>query len=153
MIFDVLDNAHRYQNLNQRFAKAIEFLRRSDLKNLPEGKYEIDGEHIYAIVSKGPGRKKENAQLEIHMRYIDIQFVLAGTDEMGWKSRSRCKEAAGEYDQKNDVQCFKDEPDTWFSTGFGAFAIFFPEDAHMPLISPGMLHKVVVKVETALGSD
>jgi biofilm protein TabA len=146
MILDVLENAHRYLVLNKGFTKAIEFLLRPDLKELPAGKYEIDGEHVYATVSKDLGRKKEDALLETHEKYIDIQLVLAGTDDMGWKPKSSCKQPSGEYDQKPDVQFFADEPDAWLSTESGSFAIFFPEDAHMPLISSGQLHKVVVKV-------
>jgi biofilm protein TabA len=146
MILDILENAHRYLIMNKGFAKAIEFLLRSDLKGLPLGKYEIDGERIYAIVSNGPGRKKEDALLETHEKYIDIQLVLAGTDTMGWKPKSLCKQPSGEYDHKTDVQFFGDEPDAWFSIESGAYAIFFPEDAHMPLISSGQIHKVVVKI-------
>jgi YhcH/YjgK/YiaL family protein len=149
MILDILGNAHCYLALNKGFAKAIEFLLRPDLKDLPVDKYEIDAERVYAIVSRSPGRKKEEAQLEAHEKYIDIQLVLAGTDDMGWKPKSLCKQPAGEYDQETDVQFFMDEPDAWLSTESGAFAIFFPEDAHMPLISSGQLHKVVVKVAVA----
>ena len=146
MILDVLENAHRYLALHNGFAKAFEFLMLSDLKELPVDKYEIDGERVYGIVSKDPGRKKEDALLETHEKYIDIQLVLAGTDDMGWKPKSSCKHPSAEYDQKTDIQFFTDEPDAWLSTESGAFAIFFPEDAHMPLISLGQIHKVVVKV-------
>jgi biofilm protein TabA len=146
MILDVLENAHRYLTLNKGFAKAFEFLLRPDLKELPMGKYEIDGDRLYATVSKDSGRKKEDALLETHEKYIDIQLVLAGTDDMGWKPKSSCKQPASEYDQKRDMQFFADEPEAWLSTESGSFAIFFPEDAHMPLISSGQLHKVVVKV-------
>jgi YhcH/YjgK/YiaL family protein len=149
MILDVLENAHRYLVLHEEFAKAFDFLLRPDLKELPVGKYEIDADRVYAIVSKELGRKKEDALLETHEKYIDIQLVLAGTDDMGWKPKSLCKQPAGEYDQKNDEQIFADEPDAWISTKSGAFAIFFPEDAHMPLISSGQIHKVVVKVAVA----
>jgi len=146
MILDVLENAHRYQGLNKGFAKAMEFLLRPDLKELSVGKYALDGDRVYAMVSKEPGRKREGAQLETHEKYIDIQLVLAGTDDMGWKPKSLCKQPAGEYDQKTDLQFFMDEPDAWLSTKSGAFVIFFPDDAHMPLIASGQLHKVVVKV-------
>jgi biofilm protein TabA len=149
MILDILENAHFYLALNKGFAKAVEFLLRPDLKDLPLDKYEIDGKRVYAMVSRSPGRKKEDALLETHEKYIDIQLVLAGTDDMGWKPKSLCKQPSGEYDQKTDVQFFMDEPDAWLSTESGAFAIFFPEDAHMPLISSGQLHKVVVKVAVA----
>lgn len=146
MILDILENAHRYLALYKGFARAFDFLLRPDLKDLPVGKYEIDVDRVYAIVSKEHGRRKEDALLETHEKYIDIQLVLAGTDDMGWKPKSLCKHPFGEYNQKNDEQIFTDEPDTWLSTKSGAFAIFFPEDAHMPLISSGQLHKVIVKV-------
>jgi biofilm protein TabA len=149
MILDVLENTHRYLSLHKGFAKAFDFLVRPDLKELPVGKYEIDAENVYAMVSKEPGRRKEDALLETHEKYIDIQLVLEGVDDMGWKPKSFCKKPAGEYNQKNDEQIFMDEPDTWISTQSGAFVIFFPEDAHMPLISSGQIHKVVVKVAVA----
>ena len=149
MILDVLENAHRYLALNQGFDKAITFLLRPDLKELPVAKYEIDGARVYAMVSKDHGRKKAEALLETHEQYIDIQLVLAGTDDMGWKPKSLCQQPSGEYDQKTDLQFFADKPDAWLSTKSGAFVIFFPDDAHMPLISSGQIHKVVVKVAVA----
>jgi YhcH/YjgK/YiaL family protein len=151
MILDILTNARRYRGISEGFANAFEFLSRPDLKELPAGKYDIDGARVYATVSKGPGRRKEDSLLEAHEKYIDIQLVLAGTDNMGWKPKSLCQQPAGEYDHKSDVRFFKDEPDAWLSTASGAFAIFFPEDAHMPQISAGQLHKVVVKVAADLG--
>lgn len=146
MVLDVFENAHRYEALNTWFAQAFEFLMRLDLKELPVGQYEIDHEHVSATVSQGPGRKKEDALLEAHDKFIDIQMVLAGDDTMGWKPRSLCTRPSGEYDQKADVRFFADEPDAWLTVKSGAFAIFFPEDAHMPLVSSGHIHKVVVKV-------
>lgn len=146
MILDVLENAHRYLSLHKGFAQAFEFLLRPDLKKLQVGTYEIDGERVYAMVAKDPGGKKEDGLLETHEKFIDIQLVLAGTDTMGWKPKSLCKDPVEEYDPEEDIQFFRDEPDVWLPTQRGAFAIFFPEDAHMPLISPGQIHKVVVKL-------
>ncbi|MFW2368491.1 MAG: YhcH/YjgK/YiaL family protein [Desulforhopalus sp.] len=146
MILDVLENAHRYFALNKRFAKAFDFLSRSDLGELPVDKYEIEEDRIFAIVAKEPGRKKGEALLEIHKKYIDIQMVLAGTDTMGWRPKSSCKEVSEQYDPITDLQFFGDEPDSWLAVKSGVFAIFFPEDAHLPLISSGKIHKVIVKV-------
>ncbi|HDS15515.1 MAG TPA: DUF386 domain-containing protein [Proteobacteria bacterium] len=72
MILDVLANLHRYRLLNKHFAGAIEFLLRPDLSGLPVGRYEIGGDLVYATVSNGPGPRHEDAQLEIHERYIDL---------------------------------------------------------------------------------
>ena len=146
MILDTLENVYRYSPLNKGFKKAIEFLLRPDLNELPVDKYEIDGDRVYAMVAKDPGRKKEDALLEIHREYIDIQVVLKGTDEMGWRSITSCKQPSGEYNKKSDILFYDDEPTAWLPVESGFFVIFFPEDAHMPLISSGQLHKVIVKV-------
>lgn len=34
-------------------------------------------------------------------------------------------------------------PDAWVAVKHDAFAVFFPQDAHMPLISDALIHKVV----------
>lgn len=146
MILDVLENANRYLAFKNGFPKAFEFLSRRDLAELPAGKYEIDGSRVYAIIAKESGRGKEDARLEAHQQYIDIQLILAGKDEMGWKSVTACKQPAGEYDEESDIRFFGDEPDIWFPVESNVFVIFFPEDAHMPMISAGLIHKVVVKV-------
>ncbi len=151
MILDLLDNAGLYLPLKREFARAFEFLGRPGLEELPLGRHEIDGDRLYAVVDREPGRRKEGAMLEAHDRYIDIQLILAGTDEMGWKARSACKTPAGEYDREADEQLFGDEPDSWLTVRSGAFVIFFPVDAHLPLISTGEIHKVVVKIAVAQG--
>lgn len=119
---------------------------RPDLKELPVNRYKIDGDLIYAIVDKGPGRNRKDAMLETHEKYIDIQLVLAGTDEMGWKPKASCVQPSGKYSPKKDLQFFSDEPDAWLATLPSVFTIFFPDDAHMPMISSGHLHKVIAKV-------
>jgi len=146
MILDTLENFYNYRSLNTGFDKVIEFILRKDLKELPVGKYEIEGEKIFTIVDKGVGRKKEDSQLETHEKYIDIQLVLSGVDNMGWKAKAGCKLPSTDYDPKKDLQFFKDLPDIWFPCQNGMFIIFFPEDAHMPMISSDELHKVIVKV-------
>jgi biofilm protein TabA len=146
MIYDIFDNFDRYAGLQDGFAKAFAFLRRPDLLELAVGRYAIDGERVFAIVAKDQGRGKDEAQLEVHGRYIDIQMVLAGTDEMGWRPKTHCRQPVGEYDPDGDIGFFADPPVAWLPVGPGMFAVFFPEDAHLPLISSEPIHKVVVKV-------
>ena len=53
----------------------------------------------------------------------------------------------GDFDDaEKDVMFFADRPDAWTAVGPGAFAVYFPSDAHAPLVGSGDLHKVVVKV-------
>jgi biofilm protein TabA len=146
MILDVLTNSDRYRALHQGFAEAFTFLRRPDLKDLAVDRYVIDGDNVFAIVAKDPGRHKDEAQLETHEKYIDIQLVLNGIDDMGWRPKSLCLLPGGEYDPEEDILFFADTPMVRQPVSPGMFAVFFPEDAHQPLIAEGQIHKVVVKV-------
>lgn len=146
MIVDILANSNRYLPLHQGFTAAFAFLRRADLRNLAADRYEIDSDKVFAIVAKDFGRGKEEAQLETHEKYIDIQLILAGTDDMGWRPKSLCRLPAGDYDPEDDIQFFADAPSGRQAVTADMFAIFFPEDAHQPLVGKGQIHKVVVKV-------
>jgi biofilm protein TabA len=146
MILDTLDNAGRYAALHPAFADAFAFLRRPDLASLAIGRHEIDGERLYATVADGPGKRREAGRLEAHDRHVDVQLALGGVDEMGWKPRASCSKPAGECDPEKDVRFFADAPDAWVAVRPGQFAVFFPEDAHLPMVSEGRIRKVVVKV-------
>jgi YhcH/YjgK/YiaL family protein len=146
MILDALTDADRYTRLHPLFASAFAFLRDTDLMLLEPGKHTVQGEQIFAIVEACTGRSRAEAKLECHRRYIDIQLVLEGVDEMGWKPLAECAEPATEYDAARDIQFFKDAPASWIATPPGSFCLFFPNDAHAPLVSEGLIRKVVVKV-------
>lgn len=146
MIIDVLTNADRYAGMHPGFTEAFSFLRRPDLRELAVGRYDIDGERVFAMVSRDPGRAQDQAPLESHKQYIDIQLVLDGSDHMGWRPQSLCRLPAGEHDAENDIRFFADPPLGRQPVTAGMFAVFFPEDAHQPLIGEGLIHKVVVKV-------
>jgi YhcH/YjgK/YiaL family protein len=146
MIQDCLDNAEAYVDLNPHFMAAFKFLRQNDIADLPEGRHEVDGESIYAVVAKGVGRKPDEALIETHDNYIDIQFVLEGTDNIGWKARKGLGNTTEASNPNNDVAFYEDTPTAWSAIGPGEFGIYFPEDGHLPMISDDKLHKVIMKV-------
>lgn len=146
MILDTLARADRYVALHPLFAPAFAYLRGTDLAALVPGRHAIGSEGLYALVEDGPGRARAEAQLECHRRHIDIQLVLAGVDEMGWRPLVDCANPATDYDEKRDIRFFDDAPATWVATPAGSFCLFFPDDAHAPLTGGGRIRKVVVKV-------
>jgi YhcH/YjgK/YiaL family protein len=146
MIHDNLKNAEKYYDMHPRFKQAFAYLKQESLADIPDGKYEIDGDRIFAMIQKGMGQPKSEAKLESHRKYIDIQYVISGTDEMGWKPTSSCKSVDVPYDAEKDIGFFKDEPQTWTKVEPGYFTIFTPDDAHAPMISDGEIRKVVIKV-------
>lgn len=146
MILDTLANSGHYVALHPLFARAFTFLRDTDLMALEPGVHAVQDEQIFAIVEVCTGRTRADAQLECHRRYIDIQLVLAGVDEMGWKPLAECVAPATEYDAARDIRFFNDAPASWIATPPGAFCLFYPDDAHAPLVSDAMIRKVVVKI-------
>ena len=48
---------------------------------------------------------------------------------------------------QKDVMFYDDEPSTYFTLGEGEIGIFFPQDAHAPLVGDGRVKKAVVKVK------
>lgn len=146
MILDTLAQADRYRALHPLFAQAFDYLRGTDLHALVPGMHAVLDERIFLIVEDCTGRTREEAKLECHRRHIDIQLVLEGIDEMGWRPLAECCEAATDYDAARDIRFFNDAPSSWIATPPGSFCLFFPEDAHAPLVSGGRIRKVVVKV-------
>lgn len=146
MIFSHLSQAERYSTLHPLFAQVFDFMRNTDLFALAPGRYHLDGEDLIAIVEQVAGRTREMAKLEAHRRYIDLQLVLEGDDEMGWKPLADCYNPIGEHSQEKDILFFQDAPVAWLATPPEHFCIFFPEDAHAPLVSDHPIRKIIFKI-------
>ncbi len=146
MILDALSSAGHYTSLHRSFASAFAFLRTLDPSTLEPGKEVIDGDHVFASVSLGPGKPEADALLEAHRSYIDVQYVVRGTERMGWRHRNECTHVSIPYDHAKDIEFLADAPATWVTVHPGSFVIFFPSDAHAPMVSEDTILKVVVKI-------
>ena len=146
MILDDLKNAERYVSLHPGFAAAFAALRQPNLASLDSGKHAIDGDRLAIIIGRDGGRLRSGAILEAHRRYIDIQYVISGDEEMGWRPVPDCQNITHPYSEQREVTLFGDDSISWFAVPPGKFALFFPEDAHAPLAGTGLLHKAVAKV-------
>lgn len=145
MILDTLGNAAKYTGLKVGISEAFGFLDQPGLAELADGRYEISGDLVYAIVQRCKGKAPAEARLEGHRRYIDIQYVVSGEEQMGWAPRSDLRES-DHYDSEKDLEFFDGEPRSLVRVPPGCFAVFLPSDAHMPCIGSGPIHKVVIKV-------
>ena len=149
MIKDKLKNAETYYNLSDKFRTGFEWLKKSDLINIQDGKYEIaDG--VYANVQSY--YTKEDALFEAHRKYADIQYMIKGCEKIGISEYTEC-ETCKPYDAESDIEFFNCNGSKSEQTlNEGEFFIFFPQDTHQPSLS---LHeklfvkKTVVKVLVA----
>jgi YhcH/YjgK/YiaL family protein len=146
MILDDLASAARYYEMHAGFRQAFEFLARADLKSLEPGRHELLGDRLFALVNRDTGRGRSGARLEAHRKYIDIQYLVAGSEEIGWRPTSECMRVVEPYDPARDIAFFADQPSTWIRLPAGKFMIFYPEDAHAPLAASGPNTKAVLKI-------
>lgn len=146
MILSCLLSSSSYESLHPLFPRVFDYIRRTDLSSLTAGVHQIIDKQLFAIVEEAKGRTRAEAKLECHRKYIDIQWVLEGVDEMGWKPLADCQQPIGEYDDDRDIHFFDDCPASWITTPPNHFCIFFPEDTHAPLVSSGAIRKVIFKI-------
>ncbi len=135
----------------QGLEAGFEFLERSDLAALPLGKHEIQGDAVYALAMRSASRAPETGQFESHREYIDIQYLISGEEVIGVAPVEELMEVTP-YDAAKDIIFYAvPERYTRLEIHPGHFAVFLPEEGHMPLChasAPHELHKVVVKVKT-----
>jgi YhcH/YjgK/YiaL family protein len=149
MIIDKLKNAHLYKNLGERINRSFDYIKTTDLKNLPVGKYPIDGENIFALVSEYKTKPESEGKLEAHKKYIDVQYVIDGEELMGYSPLGK-QSIIEPYKEENDIVFFNGDK-SFVKVTSGMFAIFYPEDVHMPGIASGKsspVKKLVIKVLT-----
>ena len=150
MIVTHLERLEEQAALSTALRCALAFLRRAQTQNLADGKIEIDGERVYAVVQSYETLGNNEWIFEGHRKYIDIQFIAAGEEIVGWASLEHATVTAP-YDEAKDM---------WLGTvpsnaitpvrlSAGQVAVFYPADAHAPKHStdaPTRVKKILVKV-------
>lgn len=146
MVIDRLENIEKYASLNPLFAQAIDFLKSHDLNALETGKTELSKDLLVNVAQTKP-KAKEDAKLETHRDFIDIQIPLSGTEVMGYTAAADCVPADAPYNEEKDITFFEGLAESYIAVKPGMFAIFFPQDGHAPGITPDGVKKVIVKVK------
>ncbi|MBM3264716.1 MAG: YhcH/YjgK/YiaL family protein [candidate division Zixibacteria bacterium] len=147
MIFDRLEHATRYEKLGERLAAAFRYLAENDFAQIAPGRYELDGENLYAMVQQYDTKPKAKGVWEAHRRYIDVQYVAEGVEHMGYAPLSTLR--AGEYHNDGDYVLLEGQGQFVVMTA-GTVVVLAPQDAHMPgmaVDTPQPVRKVVVKVK------
>ena len=150
MIFDTFKNKELYYCVNENFKKAFDFIEKAVSQNLAVGKYEIDSDKVYASVQDYETKDYEVAKFEGHRKYIDIQYIISGTECMEVVDISKAIPNT-EYNETKDVIFFENND---FSKKCVVqdeeFGIFFPHDIHKPGVAfenkKSNVKKIVVKV-------
>ncbi|MDW7657428.1 MAG: YhcH/YjgK/YiaL family protein [Bacillota bacterium] len=148
MIKDSLNYIDKYHSLSQNLAAAIAYLKGTDFSQLEPGRYAINGDSVYAMVSQYETRPLSEGKWEAHRQYIDIQCVIEGQEQIGYANIDGMQ-VVQPYDEAKDVLFLDGPADDELVLNAGDFTILWPEDVHRPCIAvdqPASVKKVVVKV-------
>lgn len=148
MIFDHLTYISTYKGLSPDIYSGLRFLQQAS-PDLAPGTYQISP-RVKAIVSEYETKVKNEVGYEAHRKNIDIQYLLKGEERVACLPVEKLKETKP-YSEEKDAAFFTASIQPIEMTlGGGYFAIFFPQDGHMPQLcvgKPEKVKKVVIKVE------
>ena len=147
MIVDRLENYSIYTGLGDRIRSALEHIRTACFDHIEAGRYDLDGESLFLIINDYKTISHKAGQLEGHRKYIDVQYMVKGTEWIGYAPLSS-QVISTDYDEADDCILYEGAA-TFIKFEEGMFAVFFPHDLHLPGTGkkPTLVRKVVVKVK------
>jgi len=148
MILDTLTSAPIHRHLGAGFTAAFDWLA-AFVPETPDGRYDIEGDDVYALVQSYDTVPATEKKYESHRAYADIQYVAAGTELIHYAPVGGLRPVT-DYDAQKDYLLYADPAAaTPLHMAPGTFAVFLPHDGHKPGCTngtPSRIKKVVVKV-------
>lgn len=151
MIYDTFEHLELYAQPGTLMHQALVYARDFD-QSKADGRQEIDGDRLYALVNSYDSSPREERRYEAHKRYADIQVLLEGEEAIDVSLESNLP-VIQEYNPTKDILYHQPPTDTaTLVMKPGYFAIFYPQDVHRPNCQlHGKIHvrKIVMKVKVA----
>lgn len=150
MILDQIDRRKLYRGMGFGISDALGYLAQTDFNALPDGKQVIDGDRLFAVVQRYQTKPVAEARWEMHQRYIDVQYIVRGSERIGYAPWRKSLPVREVYDAARDV-AFYEASGVLLPVSAGMFAILTPNEVHAPGLAPaepesaGEVLKVVVK--------
>ena len=150
MLIDDLHHASKYYSLSPQVAMALQWLEHhsKNLNTMLDGRYDIDGDDVYAIVNSYDTKPVGDCGWEAHIRYCDIHYSVSGSERIGYAHQSHMLETQV-YNPDKDYALYVGTGD-WITVRENSFCLLLPEDIHAPGAMTGEhsthLKKVVIKL-------
>lgn len=144
MIIDKFDNIRFYNCLLNNLDSGLEAVKA--LRNPEVGRYEFAGG--FFMVQKGETKPMAEGTFEAHRKYVDVQIVVEGSEEIAWADLEDLKEE-GEYDEAKDKAAYTGAEENTMKISAGMCYIAFPHDGHKAVRHTGEQQsytKIVMKL-------
>lgn len=151
MIYDSIERLHLWL---PRCAEAAVFALNTDFSALPDGRVEL-GNGIYASIQSYTTSAPDTASFEAHRKYADVQFIVDGDyEDCGIFIPASSLDIRVPYDEEKDILFGYADSRSSVRLSRGSFALFMPDDAHMPGrrsdSAAVRVRKCVIKIPVAL---
>lgn len=147
MILSTLKDSARVEYLHPSFKEVFDFFKNNNVEALLEKRIVLDGDNLFINNDTVKGLKKENQILEIHRKYIDIHYLISGSETIGWSPLDCISKIKVPYQEDKDFAFYLDIPQCYVTLKPGDIFIAYPEDAHGPIIGEGEIHKLIAKIK------
>lgn len=140
--------AIHYHKNPEQWKQAFTFLKDIDLKNLPLGKVELDGKKLFVAIDEYQSKDKNQTKFEAHKKYIDIQYIISGKEQIGLTTPDKVK-VTEPYNEDKDLIFYEYKEGEYLNATPASFFVFFPEDVHRPGIKINesiQVKKAVIKI-------
>ena len=121
----------------------MDYIFQHDFTQLMAGRITLDGDDLFINLDEVELKPKEEQRLEFHKGYIDVQVPLLQPETMGWTALSDLGKPDFAYNPTTDCGFYKQAAREYLKVELGQFTVFFPEDAHAPIIGEGLQRKLV----------
>lgn len=144
-----------FQAFHPVIRQALTWIEAQDFSQMVPGKYDILPENqMFCLVQQAVTAPAERQRPESHFRYVDIQYLLSGEENIGVCRYQASFPQDGEASHEKDIVFYQSVgEETVISLRPGMFAVFFPEDVHRPccqLDQPQPITKAVIKINLSL---
>ena len=147
----IVGHIHHLQAwLPDALRQAIEHVKAHVSEETPPGKYDIDGNNVFYMISEDTTEPLAARRAEYHARYLDIQIVLRGQEAMTFSTRPAAGAADIDGLAERDIAFLSaGEQEKTVILNEGDFVVFYPGEVHKPLCAvgePAKVRKAVVKI-------
>lgn len=125
MIIDKIENIMQYEPLLKNLKKGMDAIHA--LKGLELGRYEFDGG--YFMVQKGVTKPMQEGTFEAHRKYVDVQIIVEGSEELAWNDLKDLTTAIP-YNPEKDQERYTGPFEHVIKITAGMFYAAFPNDGH-----------------------
>ncbi len=131
--------------------RALEYIKEHDIGGMEVGRYEIEGDKMYILVQNPTQKKIEDTHMEMHYKYLDLQYIVDGHELMGYAPKKEDPEIIDAKESSDTYHIADVDDEQFVELHPGDFCVLFPNDLHRPSIAvpgdePAPYHKCVIKI-------